>query len=390
MQIQQTQASLYRARLLLEEGRSEAARTVLEAIQTDTDTQQRDVSYLLGWYYIISSQWKNATQTLSPLLATIPTDDENTSQETLLDREHFVIHLLRLGQTAVNLVHYEDASRHFALCLKILHDRRIHLPSIRIEAQYNLAMTYVMRGSYAVAIHHYNDSLRLCRLYELNEALPNIYYGLSEAYRFLGDFTKAYEAAHEALRLCQIRGDELLQCRMYNVLGHISLSLGDYVASANYYIKSLSLAENNNKPKMKLLNCVALADLFLEKEHMSEAKAYVHQALDATAQVDDPFICGLVYASIGIVTLAEARMKSGSEGQRLFNDAISWLQKSATHFQSAQASKGLAQTYVYLATASEEVGRSNDALSYWKLAYTEAEKARKTLYISLREFAMLA
>ncbi len=376
MQAQHTQASLNRVRLLLEEGRSEAARTVLDAIQIDTDAQQRDVTYLLGWYYVVSKQWNDAAHTLSSLLTNGTIEQEDAQRQNLLEREYFAIYLLRLGQIAVKLAHYEDASQHFALCLKILHDRRIHLPTIRIEARYSLAMTYVMRGSYAVAIQHYDDALRLCRHFELYEALPNIYYGLSEAYRCLGDFTKAHETAREALRIYQERGDEPLQCRIYNMLGRISLLLGDYEAASNYYTTSYTLAVRNNRPKMVMLNCAALAEVCIEQGHIDEAQEYASRASEVIPQANDAFLGGVVYTIIGKVTLAKARLTSDAERQRLFDEGISWLQKSVTQLKLTQAFKDLAQTYVCLATVSEEVDHPREALSYWKLAYIEADKAK--------------
>ncbi len=369
----QTQSSLNRARLLLEDGRSEAARAVIDTIHTNTDAQQRDVNYLLGWYYVVSRQWDDAEQTLSPLLT--PITLENT-MEAQLERERLAMYLLRLGQTAANLAHYEDASQHFIQCLKFLHDRRVHLPTLRIEARYSLAMTYVMRGSYVVAIQHYNDALRLCRHYELDEALPHIYYGLSEAYRCLGNFTQAHEAAHEALRIYQERGDEPLQARIYTMLGRISLLLGDYDAALNYYTRSYTLAVNNDRLKLVMISCTALAEVCAEQGNMSEAKQYAQRALAGTAQVDDAYLCGIGYAAIGRITLTEARLTQGTKRQSLFDEGISWLQKSVTQLQPTQASKDLAQTYTSLATVFEEVARSQEALAYWKLAYSEREKAK--------------
>ncbi len=371
----QTQTSLNRVRLLLEEGRGEAARAVIDTIHTDTDAQQRDVSYLLGWSYVVNRQWDEAIQTLSPLLTHNTLEDE---PETLLERERLAIYLLRLGQTAVNLAHYEDASQHFIHCLKLLHDRRVHLPTIRIDARYSLAMTYVMRGSYAIAIQQYDDALRLCRHYELYESLPHIYYGLSEAYRCLGNFTKAHEAAREALRIYQERGDEPLQSRIYTLLGRISLLLGDYDAALNYYTQSYTLAVSNNRLKMVMISCTALAEVYAEQENMHEAKQYVHRALEVTTQVDDVYLCGIVYATIGKITLTEARLTQGNERQSLLDEAISWLQKSVVQLQPSQSPKDLAQTYTSLADAFEEVARPQEALVYWKLAYTERDKAKNT------------
>ncbi len=372
MHISQTQASFNRARLLLEDGKSEAARVVIDTIQTETDAQQRDVLYLLGWYYISSRQWDDAVQTLSPLLPNTP----KVEQETLLERERLAIYLLRLGQTAVNLAHYEDASQHFIRCLKLLHDRRVHLPALRIEARYSLAMTYVMRGSYAVALQHYEDALRLCRHYELHEALPDIYYGMSEAYRCSGNFTKAHEVGHEALRIYQERGDELLQSRIYILLGRISLLLGDYDATLNYYSASYRLAVSNTNHKMIMISCTALGEVYAELGNIDEARKYTQYALEVTAQVDNAYLCGIVYMTIGKVTFAAAQLARDAERQDLFKESISWLQKSVEHLESTQATKDLAQAYTLLATVLEEASRPQEALAYWKLAFTETEKAK--------------
>lgn len=377
MQTQSTQASLNRVRLLLEAGRSEAARNVLEVIQADTDVQQRDVTYLLGWYYVASHQWQNAIHTLSPFLTNTESADEDAQQETLVEYERTAIHLLRLGQVATNLAHYEDASHHFALCLTLLHDHRSHLPSIRIEARYKLAMTYVLRGSYIVAIQYYHDALRLCHHYKLNAALPTIYYGLSEVYSYQGDFTKAYEAGREALRIYQQQDKEPSLWRMHTMLGRISLLRGDYEDSVNYYTAALSLVVSINSPEKVMLNCTTLADVFLQQGHLDEAKTYAYRAVEASRQGEDAFLCGVVYATIGNVTLAEARQTSDTERLHLFDNAISWLQKAVTHFQSTQAYTDLAQVYLHLATVSEEMSRTKDALSYWKLAYIEAGKEKK-------------
>ena len=370
----QTRASLNRARLLLEEGRSEAARAVIDTISTNSDIQQqREVNYLLGWYYVVGRQWDDAEHTLSPSLTPVTLED---APEILLERERLAVYLLRLGRTAVNLAHYEDASQHFLQCLKLLHDRRVHLPTVRIEARYSLAMTYVMRGSYIIAIQHYDDALRLCRHYELDEALPHIYYGLSEAYRCLGDFTKAHEAAREALRIYQERGDEPLQARIYTMLGHISFLLGDYDAALNYYKRSYTLAVSNDRLKIVMISCTALAEVCIEQGIVSEAKQYAQRALEVTTQIDDAYLCGIVYATIGRITLAEARLTQGTGRQSLLDEGISWLQKSVMQLQPTQACKDLANTYTSLATVFEEVDRPQEALASWKLAYAEREKAK--------------
>ncbi len=373
MQTTQVQTSLNQARLLLEDDRSEAARAIIDTIQTDNDVQQRDVAYLLGWYYVINKQWAAAVQTLSPLLAQNTLED---TQETLLERERLVLYLLHLGKIAVNLAHYEDASQHFIRCLKLLHDRRIQRPALRIEARYSLAMTYVMRGSYAVALSHYEDALRLCRHYELDKALPDIYYGMSEAYRCMGNTTNAYGAAQKALHIYEEHGDEVMQSRIGTVLGRISLLLDDVEGALNYYKASYALATSNKRYTMVMLSSASLAEVYAEIGNKDEAREYTQHALEVMRQVDDPYLCGIAYAAVGKVRIVEAHLTDGTKRQSLIDEGILCLQKAVKYFMPTQASRDLAQTYSTLATIHEELGRSQEALEYWKLAYIEKDKAK--------------
>ena len=160
------------------------------------------------------------------------------------------------------------------------------------------------------------------------------------------------------------------------MLGRISLLLGDYEAASNYYTTSYTLAVRNNRPKMVMLNCAALAEVCIEQGHIDEAQEYASRASEVIPQANDAFLGGVVYTIIGKVTLAKARLTSDAERQRLFDEGISWLQKSVTQLKLTQAFKDLAQTYVCLATVSEEVDHPREALSYWKLAYIEADKAK--------------
>ena len=149
MQRAETQTVLYRARLQLEEGQVEAALATLSTVRPVDEKTQRDVAYLVGWSYIRCKQWKEAIQALSPLLAA---SYEAKELETQLERERMAYYLLYLGIAAVNLANYEDASHHFAHCLKLLHDKRVHLPHVRIKARYSLATACSQRGLYDVAM----------------------------------------------------------------------------------------------------------------------------------------------------------------------------------------------------------------------------------------------
>ena len=172
------QMLLYRARLYLEEGRSKEALTALQALQSKDKKVQQNVSYLLGWCYVQQKRWQEAVEVLSPLLANVKLTGESDS---LVERERVALYLLRLGEAAINLGHHEDASLHFTICLKVLHDRRVYLPTVRIKARYYLGMTCIVRGLYSAAVQHYEEALRFCRHYNNEEEKAPVYHGLFDA-----------------------------------------------------------------------------------------------------------------------------------------------------------------------------------------------------------------
>jgi len=365
------QRLLYKARLLLEEGRNEEARTTLQTIHTEDRKQQRDVSYLLGWCYIQDKQWNEAFQELSPLL-----EDVNLTSEadSTVERERLVLYLLRLGEVASNLGHYEDASFHFSACLKVLHDRRVHLPAIRIKARYSLGMTCIERGLYNAAIRHYEDALRLCRHYENEEELAHIYHGLCAAYRHVGDFSRATVAGQEALRLYGQQSKREMEARVHQLMGRISFLLGDFREASDHYTESLAIATGYNGPTMAMLNCVALADVRMAEGRLEEARRYCQFALETMQRSHNAQMSGSVYHSIGKITHAEARHSQGAQRQKLLEEAVSWYKKASEYLDLTQAYADRAEVYGGWAQALEELGCTQEAIELWRSGYAVLTK----------------
>lgn len=374
IQHSELQMSLYRARLLLEEGRHEAALLVLEAIRTEDAQQQREVTYLLGWCYIQRKQWRDAIRVLSPLLEHVQIEGE---QETLVERERLALYLLRLGEASVNLAQYEDASLHFTICLRVLQDRRVHLPSVRIKARYFLAMTCITRGMYTAAIQHYEEALRLCRHYNEEEDVADIYHGLCDAYRHIGDFIKADIAGQEALCRYQERMDRQKEARMHHLLGRIRFLLSDYREAADHYTESLALATNHNGPTLALVNCAALADLRLAEGRLEEAKRYCQLVLEMMERTPDSHMRGVAYHVVGKVTHEEARHFSGEEQHALLGETVSWLEKANAELALTQAYADMAEVYGSLAQALEDLGRFEEAIKSWRAGYEVLSHAKE-------------
>ncbi len=366
MQKTDTQMLLYRARLLLEEGRYEAALIVLETIHTEDEKQFRDVSYLLGWGYIQCKRWHDARRVLAPILEQ---STEQAEQETPLERERLALYLLQLGLAAVKLAHYEDASLHFTVCLKVLHDRRVHLPAVRIKARYSLAMTCLMRGLFTTAIGHYEEALRLCQHYHDERELPHIYHGLCDAYPHVGDFVKAYLAGEKALHLYEEAGDRQMEARIHSMLGRICMRLSDYREASDHYTESLAIANSHNGPTMAMLNCAWLAELRMTEGRVEEARRYCQRALEAMERTTDQHMQGRVYHSIGKVTHEQARQAEGSARHLLLEETATWYERAVEKLNVTQASADMAEVYGGWGQVLEELGRAADAIVCWRRGY---------------------
>jgi tetratricopeptide (TPR) repeat protein len=366
MQNEDIKTLLYQSRLLVEEGRYNAAQTILETIHPEVEKQRQDVAYLLGWCHVQRKQWVEALRTLVPLLKE---KNKHFEIEIAQEREQHTFALLLLGLAAVNLASYEDASHHFTRCLKVLHDRRVHLPVVRIYARYYLARTCQMRGLYSAAIQHYDEALRLCHHYHDEQVQPDIYRGLCDVYRYSRNLTKAYLAGKEALDLYKAMPDRQMEACMHNRLGRVCFLLSDYQSASEHYAESFAIATSVNDPTMLMMSSAALAEVRMTEERLEEARHYCKLALSAMEHTNDIHRQGRVYHVIGKVTHEGSRLSSGYSKQVLLEEAATWYEKANMYLRKTQAYRGMDELYGGWAQVLEELGRVSEAIDCWRAGY---------------------
>jgi len=367
-EIPDSERSIYRARLWIEEGQYDLALTDLQHIQTDDPEQERQMAYLSAWCHTRLDHWAEA-QCLISQLYTPGNIEESWNDAKHNERERRAFYLLCLGNAAINLNRFEEASQHYTQCLKLLSERRVNLPQVRIKARYSLGMTCIMSGFYAMAIQHYEEALRLCQNNPDQEDLPEIYYGLCDANRLLGKFESAYTFGVKTLELYENRGMRTMEGRAQNMLGRICYQIREYEEAADHYLESLSIATLDNNQKMKMVNFTALADLRLAENRQEEAQRYCQRALEVADGMHDNYYLGLMYLTCVKVTLAESEQAEGEQHEILFSNARRLFEKAKEHLSQTQASVLLGEVYGRIAQMLEKSGQSQEAISYWKTAY---------------------
>ncbi len=363
-----TERLIYRAHLLMEDGRDELALAALKEIQSDDPEQQREIVYLSAWCHTRIGNWKEALSLLSPLYTPDSVED-NWSDANHNERERRAFYLLCLGNAAVNLSRYEEASHHYTQCLKVLSERRVNLPKVRIKARYSLGMTCIMNGFYAVAIQHYQEALRLCKDDPDHEDLPDMYYGLCDAHRLLGNSDRAYTYGTMALSMYEKRGMRSKEGRIHNILGRVCFQMRNYHAATDHYMEALSIATIDNDQAMKMVNFTALADLRLAENRLDEAWRYCLQAQEVALGLNDHYLYGMMYIVCGKVAQAKGEQAGGKQRQELFEEATARFEKAKAHLSQTEARTTLAEVYGRLAQILEKSGHHQEAISYWKTAY---------------------
>lgn len=365
---------LFRARLLLEEGQSDAALKILEAIVPDDEKQQKEVAYFLGWCYVLHRRWSDATEVLSSIFSF---EDDEGESESRIDRERLALCRLRLGYAAVNFCRFDEATHHFSRCIKVLNNKRVNLPPIvRVKAHYSLAMSYMMRGLYSTAIQQYHDALHHFLYIDNDDELGNIYYGLSDTYRHSGKLEDARLAGERALELYVKAENHRMEGTTHNLLGHIALENEDFRGASDHYTEALAIGNAYSGTNMAMLNCTALAEVRLAEGRLDEAKRYCQRACELTAKVSDTYMCGLTYYVTATVFHSLAAQARDEERQRLLEETIEWLEKAKCSFAGKDAESDTADMYQLWAQTLEELGHYQEAFTLWRSGYETLSKAK--------------
>lgn len=377
-QMVENKTLLFRARLLLEEGQSESALKILEAIVPDGREQQQEVAYFLGWCYVLHKRWDDANAVLSPI---IPATDNEGEPENRIDRERLALCFLRLGNIAVQLTHYDQATRHFSRCIKLINDKRVKLPPLtRVRAHYSLGMTYMMRGLYPTAIQQYNEAVQHFLHIEDDEELGNIYYGLSQTNLNMGKLEEARFAGKRALDLYKQAGQVNMEGTTHNLLGHIALKNQDFQTASDHFTQALAISKTHTGPMRTMMNCAALAEVRLAENRLDEAKRYCQLACDMVGQVSNTYFCSQTYLTTAKVYHAAAQQAEGQERRQLLEETISWLEQAKSCLKETEALAAAAEIFQLWGQTLEELGQYQDAFVFWRSSYETLSKAQGSMW----------
>ncbi len=360
--------SIYRIQLWMEEGQYDLALTALQHLKTHNIDQTRLIIYISAWCHMLLEQWAEA-QCLLGRLCPPEIIEANWNSTKHNEREHRAFCLMCLGKAALELNRFEEAAQHYSQCLKLLNERRVNLPQVRIQTLNSLGLLCISNGFYAMAIRHYEEALQLCKQTPEYKDLPEIYYGLGDANHLLGKLASSYTYGVKALELSKQREMRPLESRIHHLLGRICYQRHEYNEATNYYLESLSIATQESNQELKIANCIALVELLLAEERLEEAKQYSQCALEMVEGLNNQYYLGQIYLACGNVTLAESERAEGAQNELLTAKARRFFEQAKESLSQTQESALLGEVNSRIAQMLEQSGQPEEALVYWKTAY---------------------
>jgi putative nucleotidyltransferase with HDIG domain len=174
-----------------------------------------------------------------------------------------------------------------------------------------------------------------------------------------GDHAKALAHYERSLEACRRAGDQRGSAHAYHNLGMISADQKQWDHAAQYFRKSLHLAEVLNDLRLRGLCLLNYAEVHLALQHYDHARRSAEEALEIFNEIDaqlakaDAYkMLGMIFRQTGRPALAESRLRT----------AIELAIATGAVLSEAEASRELA-------LLCQSMGRNRDALALLSASY---------------------
>jgi tetratricopeptide (TPR) repeat protein len=143
----------------------------------------------------------------------------------------------------------------------------------------------------------------------------------------------------------------------------------DYNEAVDHYLKSLSIATQDDNQGLKLVNFTALAESRLAEERLDEAQRYCEHAQEVADGLDDNYNLWLMHLTCGKVMVAVSEQAVSEQHDILYTKARELFERAEKLLSQTHDSVLLGEVYGKIAQMLEQSGQPHEALSYWKTAY---------------------
>jgi tetratricopeptide (TPR) repeat protein len=349
----------------LTQGKSDDAQKLLAQMIAKTPVQRNELSYMQAWYAATQNQWETVAQHMSDFSGLLMNREE---KETLLTqgsvRRRRPMLLLRLGEMA-HMLHYPDeAMEHLRHCLRLLNERRMNVPEVRLMAHENLGRLALEMNRADQALQQFETASLLCREREPGPALyATILAGLCETQFCLKQYELALTSGKQALRLLQATTPPDCHESLLLLLSRISLALGENVSALEYVQNARRSASQTRDAARVASILLVLAEIRKQEHQRQEARANCKEALSLLATIPEHPLYGSALFLSG--KIAEAEWCSHPDEDNI-RDAQAYYEQALKLFTDRHDTAAITRVSRQLAQLLEAAGQPELALVHWK------------------------
>jgi tetratricopeptide (TPR) repeat protein len=310
-------------------------------------------------------QWKEASALLhaAQVLSVLPGADAYLAKADGTVRRRRPWTLWALGNLVAHLGY--PSVEPFREAVRLLDERRMNIPWLRIQVLVDLAQTLLALGSPHAALAHYEQALgwyqRVFSQQEsAHEALPTIFIGLCETLGHLSEVERALDYGNRALAVCPPEQ----KWRTLSLLGGLHQRQDQLKEASAAYQEALAFARNAGQ---RLETLVALTRCALAGQHLSEAQHYRDLAVEEDRTSLPPRLRASLFRVCGDIAQLRATFRSEQPlVQLLREESIEWYCDALTALPGdPEVLSALTKLLLEMAERDGQVVQA----AFWKKAY---------------------
>ncbi|MBS1875993.1 MAG: CHAT domain-containing protein [Acidobacteria bacterium] len=211
-------------------------------------------------------------------------------------------------------------------------------------------------GNYDIATRSIEQALALRRQLNDQAGIGQALGALGAIHFTLANYQSALQYSLESMDLRSTLGDRHGVSEILNNLGLIYANLGEYDRALDAYRQSIAIKTELKDLDGTLSTYSNMANLYFDTGNYRLALEYYEHVLDGWRKSVEPDRDGIAKALHNIAGVHLA--------QRNPELALDYLQKSLKIHQELEDKAGLAESYIYLADAADQMGNHASALRY--------------------------
>ncbi len=352
----------------LAQGQAEESKMLLTRLIENQPEPPPEIEYLLAWIAAEQNDWEEVGKlTNAPLFVQKALDTEDWLTATSVRRRR-PGYFLRLALAARTLGYPQEAITHSQHGLKLLDERRMNIPEVRLQIHIMLGMLAIDTGDTDQAILQYETALELCGQDPTNPLLAAIDEGLCEAYLQQKLFSQALEYGKQGLLISDNACKGERKEHLLLLLSRCSSALHDIDQAHTWIRQARNLANDSGIAERIARTLLAQAELLFEEGNWHAARQNCEQA---STSAHDTLSQGQIALLRG--KIAEAEWSADPEkSSDLADEAMTFYEQAQSIFTNSDipiAKTHIVEVSVHQARLLENRGQTNEALTFWKTAY---------------------